>query len=189
MSAHLLLIAHAATAAMRLGAFPRDDDPLAPEAAARLAGLRGKLRFADRCLVSPAAAAQATAAGLGLSAVVAPSLADCDYGRWRGERLAEIEPREPAAAAAWLDDPEAAPHGGESLATFLARVGAWLDGEGRAPGVTLAIASGAVIRAAIVAAIEAHPRVFWRLDVAPLALAKLSGHEGRWRLTGLGPLA
>jgi len=138
---------------------------------------------------SPARRARETAAGLGLSADVAPALADCDYGRWRGERLAEIEKREPDGVAAWLEDPEAAPHGGESLAALISRVGAWLDDEAGAQGVTLAVTHGAIVRAAIVAAIEAPPRAFWRLDVAPLSLTRLSGHDGRWRLAGLGPLA
>jgi broad specificity phosphatase PhoE len=189
MTAHLFLIAHAPTAGMRVAAFPRDDEPLEPEAAARLPALRNKLRHADRYLVSPARRARETAAGLGLSADVAPALADCDYGRWRGERLAEIEKREPDGVAAWLEDPEAAPHGGESLAALISRVGAWLDDEAGAQGVTLAITHGAIVRAAIVAAIEAPPRAFWRLDVAPLSLTRLSGHDGRWRLAGLGPLA
>lgn len=189
MTAHLLLLAHAPTAGMRVAAFPRDDEPLEPEASARLAALRGKLRHADRYLVSPAARARETAAGLGLAATVAPALADCDYGRWRGERLDEIERREPRAVAAWLEDPEAAPHGGESLAELIARVGAWLEGEASAQGVTLAITHGAIARAAIVAAIEAPPHAFWRLDAAPLSLTRLSGHDGRWRLVGLGPLA
>jgi broad specificity phosphatase PhoE len=188
MTAHLLLLAHAPTAGMRIAAFPREDEPLEPEAFARLAGFSGKLRHADRLLVSPAARARETAAGLGLAAIVAPALADCDYGRWRGERLDEIEQREPEAVAAWLEDPEAAPHGGESLAALIARVGGWLDDEAGAQGVTLAITHGAVVRAAIVAAIGAPARTFWRLDAAPLSLTRLSGHSGRWRLVGLGPL-
>ncbi len=189
MTAHLLLLAHAATAGMRVAAFPRDDEPLDAGAAAGLGALRGKLRHADRRLVSPAARARETAAGLGLSPTVEPALADCDYGRWRGQTLAEIERREPEAVAAWLADPEAAPHGGESVAALLARVRLWLDAEAASRGVTLAITHPAVVRAAIIAAIEAPPASFWRLDVAPLSLARLSGHAGRWRLVSLGPLA
>ena len=189
MTAHLLLLAHAPTAGMRVAAFPRDDEPLEPEAAGRLAALRGKLRHADRYFVSPAARARETAVALGLKATVAPALADCDYGRWRGEPLGEIEQREPQGVAAWLEDPRAAPHGGESLAALIARVGAWLDEAAGAHGVTVAITHGAVVRAAIVAAIEAPPRAFWRLDVAPLSLTRLSGHDGRWRFAGLSALA
>ncbi len=55
-------------------------------------------------------------------------------------------------------------------------------------GVTLAVTHASVIRAAIVTAIEAEPRSFWRIDVAPLSMAKLSGHGGRWNLVGLGAL-
>jgi broad specificity phosphatase PhoE len=189
MSGHLFLLAHAPTAGMRVAAFPHDDEPVEMEAAAGLGALRGKLRHADRYLVSPAARARQTALGLGLAAAVEPALADCDYGRWRGQPLAEIERREPEGAAAWLEDPEAAPHGGESLVSFIARVRGWLDAEASAGGVTLAITHGPVVRAAIVAAIEAPAQVFWRFDVAPLSLTRLSGHGGRWRLAGLGPLS
>ena len=61
-----------------------------------------------------------TAQALGLNATIEPELRDCDFGRWRGRTLQEIEDAEPDAIAAWLTDPAAVPHQGE-LGTF-----AWL---------------------------------------------------------------
>jgi broad specificity phosphatase PhoE len=48
------------------------------------------------------------------------------------------------------------------------------------------ITHAAVIRAAIVHAIEATPQSFWRIDVAPLSCTRLSGTNGRWNLVSTG---
>jgi broad specificity phosphatase PhoE len=186
VTAHLLLLCHAATASARTAEFPEDDEPLEPGAAAALQGLR--LRPSDRQLVSPLARARETAARLGIAAAVEPALTDCDFGRWRGQSLQEAQAREPQAVAQWLQDPASRPHDGESLVALIARVGAWMAEAAPSRGMTLAITHAAVVRAAIVAALGADARAFWRIDVAPLALARLSGHAGRWNLVGLGPL-
>ena len=55
-------------------------------------------------------------------------------------------------------------------------------------GATLAVTHASVVRAAIVHALGADPYAFWRIDVAPLSLARLSGRDGRWNLVALGPL-
>jgi broad specificity phosphatase PhoE len=54
-------------------------------------------------------------------------------------------------------------------------------------GATLAITHAAIVRAAIVHALGADSSAFARIDVAPLSLARLSGHAGRWNLVALGP--
>ena len=134
------------------------------------------------------ARAKQTAAALGLDAVVESALADCDFGRWRGHSLLAVQKREPQSVAEWLRDPAASPHGGESVVSLIERVGAWLGSHGSARGVTLAITHASNVRAAIVAALEAEARAFWRVDVAPLTLVRLCGHGGRWNLVGLGAL-
>jgi broad specificity phosphatase PhoE len=50
-------------------------------------------------------------------------------------------------------------------------------------GKTVAITHASVIRAAIVHTIEANPRSFWRIDVAPLSVTALSGNGVRWTLS------
>jgi broad specificity phosphatase PhoE len=44
----------------------------------------------------------------------------------------------------------------------------------------------AIIRAAIVHAIEADSHSFWRIDIAPLSITRLSGLGGRWNLSAAG---
>jgi hypothetical protein len=39
-----------------------------------------------------------------------------------------------------------------------------------------------------VSALGAGSSSFWRIDVAPLWVARLSGHAGRWNLAALGAL-
>ncbi|GAA1152431.1 histidine phosphatase family protein [Streptomyces hebeiensis] len=77
--------------------------------------------------VSPTPRCRRTADVLGLAAEPLPGLAPCAMGRWRGRTLDEVAAAEPDAVAGWLTDPAAAPHGGESLDHFLARVGRRLD--------------------------------------------------------------
>ena len=52
-------------------------------------------------------------------------------------------------------------------------------------GKTVVVTHASVIRAAIVHAIEANPRSFWHIDVAPLSVTALSGNGGRWTLSAI----
>lgn len=182
------LLAHGASPATRAGRFP-DDEALEASAVAALEGLRGRLRSYGCVLTSPARAAHRTAAALGLRADVETALQDCDYGRWRGLEVADVIGREPDGFAAWLGDPAAAPHGGELLAALIERAGVWLAQALTREGATLAITHAAFIRAAVVSALGAGSSAFWRIDVAPLWVVRLSGRDGRWNLVALGPLA
>jgi len=65
-------------------------------------------------------------------------------------------------------------------------VAAWLAGELSQHHQAIVITHAAVIRAAIVHAIEATPQSFWRIDVAPLSCTRLSGNNGRWNLVSTG---
>jgi broad specificity phosphatase PhoE len=65
--------------------------------------------------MSPALRASQTADALKLDATVEPMLRDCDYGRWTGRALDEVQAQEPEAVTEWLRNPMAAPHGGESV--------------------------------------------------------------------------
>jgi broad specificity phosphatase PhoE len=186
MTTHLKLLCHASTDTVRNAAFPADE-PLDAQGRRKLAALSSRLGHADHYLASPALRAAQTAESLGLDAVVEPLLRDCDYGRWAGRSFDETQRDEPAAIAAWLRDPAATPHGGESVVALIERMTAWLATQG-APGVTIAITHAAIIRAALVVALQADPRSFWRIDVGPLTLARLSGAEGRWNLVSLGAL-
>ncbi|WP_395683104.1 histidine phosphatase family protein [Inquilinus sp.] len=186
MPTRLTLICHGATAATRSGAFPADE-PLEERALARTTELRPVIRRADRAWTSPALRARQTAAALGLDAVDEAALRDVDAGRWAGRRLEEVQAAEPQGVIAWLSDPDAAPHGGEALSALLTRVEAWLDARAGDGGPGIAVTHAAVIRAAILQALEAPASSFWRIDIAPLSVTELS-HDGRrwaWRASSL----
>ncbi|MFC4531363.1 histidine phosphatase family protein [Sphaerisporangium dianthi] len=134
-------------------------------------------------LCGPALSCRQTAAGLGLVPVVDHGLRDRDAGHWTGRSLAEIQERDPEGLMAWLTDPAATPHGGESVLTLIDRVAAWLRGlPGRASGKVVAVTHPDVIRAALVHVLAAPPDTFWRLDTEPLAQLSLTARDGRWRL-------
>jgi broad specificity phosphatase PhoE len=119
---------------------------------------------------------------------VEPLLRDCDFGRWAGRSLAEVEAQEPEAVADWLQNPHAAPHGGESFADVMRRVGGWMDDLLVGNGSVLAITHATVVRAAIAHALGVGPGTFRHIDVAPLTRTRLSGGGRRWTLAALVPV-
>ena len=187
MNARLDLIAHGSTAATRAARFP-DDESLEASAVGALEALRGRLSPYGRVMIAPSRAAHETAEALGLDAAVETALRDCDYGRWRGLAAKAVAEREPDGFAAWLGDPGAAPHGGESFSRLTERVSAWLAQSLTHDGATLAVTHASVVRAGIASALGAPPSSVFRIDVAPLSLARLSGRDGRWNLVAFGPL-
>lgn len=184
MSLRLLLICNASTSAMRAAAFPADE-PLEARGRRSAAALAGNFAQIRTVWTSPALRARETAAALGLSPVVDPALRDLDVGRWAGRSLAEIEAAEPDGFAAWINDPDAAPHGGEAIAALLARVGSWLDARRDHKGGIVAVTHAAVMRAAVIHAIAAKTNSFWRIDVAPLCRIDLRANGTRWVLRSL----
>lgn len=176
----LLLVRHASTAAVRAAAFGADEplDAGGVDAASRLPARlpRGEV------LISPARRALESAAGLTVSRVE-PALAECDFGSWAGRSLASVAEEDPAAVHAWMTDPDAAPHGGESLTALLTRVRTWLDEQAASDGTAIAITHGGVVKAAVVTALDAPASAFWRIDVSPLSITELHAHDGRWTVT------
>lgn len=185
MSARLTLLAHPATAATRALAFPADE-PLDPAGGEQLAALANTLPRFRRLLIGPRRRLRDCAAALdGVGEVVA-ALDECDFGRWQGRAMADIAAAEPDAFAAWQADPFAAPHGGESVAALAGRVGGWLQSE-RDGGTMLAITHGTVLRAAMLAVLEAPPASFWKVEAPPLTRLVLSSDGRRWSLRALLP--
>jgi broad specificity phosphatase PhoE len=179
-STRLTWICHAATAATRRAAFPADE-PIEEKGAPPTL----RLDRQDAVFAGPELRVRQTVEALGLEASIEPALRDCDYGRWSGRPLAELETAEPAALAAWLADPTAAPHGGESFDDLTQRIGAWLDSPTRPTGRVVAVTHPAVIRCGILHALAAPVSSFWRIDVPPLSRT-LMLHDGRtWKLRAL----
>jgi broad specificity phosphatase PhoE len=184
MTRRLHLLCSASTASVSTVGFPADP-PLDARGRKSLESFSGRLPSFDVVLRSPALAAAQTAEGIGLNAKPEPLLRDCDFGRWAGRTLSEVQAEEGEAVAEWLRNPHAAPHGGESFADVMKRVGGWMDGLLAGDGAVLAVTHATVVRAAIAHALGAGPESFRHIDVSPLTRAKLSAGGGRWTLAAL----
>ncbi|WP_406150159.1 histidine phosphatase family protein [Streptomyces anulatus] len=187
MTVRVMLISPAMNAALREARFD-GDAPLNRSGRGRAGAAAGAVPAAGLTLSGPSERCRETTEALGLAARTEPALSGWDLARWSGRSLDDVAAAEPARMSAWLGDPSAAPHGGESLRDLVGRIGGWLDSLGApdAPGADfLAVAEAAVIRAAVVHGLRLPAEAFWRLDVAPLTLTELSGRSGRWNV-GLG---
>jgi broad specificity phosphatase PhoE len=151
----LTLISHAMTDALAAGRFPADE-PI-NDTGRHLVEAVAAFEFVGhtRQLTGPERRARQTAQLLGLQAATEPRLADLDCGRWRGEVLANIGPVD---LEAWLD----------SLTDDALR--------------TVAVTHPAVIRAAILLALDTQAKSFWRIDIAPLSQTVMHFRGGRWTL-------
>jgi broad specificity phosphatase PhoE len=182
----VVLVAHAATEDSRAAAFPAADAPSARLELGRAGLATAALPRADLVLHGPAPRCADTAAALGLHARPDEGLRGPDYGSWTGRALDELAAAQPGALGAWLADPDARPHGGESLTALVGRIGRWLDGQAaRDAHVVLAVVDPAVARAAVAYAVGAGGAAVRRFDVGPLGQVVLSGGPGRWSLRSL----
>lgn len=177
----LLLVRHASTSATRTSGFPLDE-PLDVRSRRAATPLAAAVPRGCELLCSPALRCRQTAEAAGLVATVEPRLAECDFGRWAGSTLAAIDRCDPAGVRSWMLDPDAAPHGGESLSAFAGRVAAWIDGQARRDGAVAAITHAGVVKAAVVHALGAPVQAFWQIDAAPLSVTELHAHDGRWTI-------
>jgi broad specificity phosphatase PhoE len=178
----LLLVRHAPTTATRAAAFPRDES-LDDRGRALAATLASRIPARTDVVSSPARRCLETAATAGLDAEIDPEIGPCDFGTWAGRTLAEVHDDDADAASAWMLDPDANPHGGESLAVFAARIARWLDRQCEQDGRLAAITHGEVVKAAVVHATGAPVEAFWRIDASPLAITELHAHDGRWTIS------
>ena len=179
MAPRLLLVAHAATAATRRGAFPVNEPIERPTDIADVE-LRAVL-----VLSGPELRCTQTAAALGWTPTVIPGLADLNAGNWKGRDIGDLFATEPMAIQGWMTDPTARPPDGESLADLVERVGATLDSRNWPDGRSVIVTSPLVIRAAITHLLQV-PALF-AIDIEPLSTTELTGHGGRWKLRALMP--
>ena len=180
MTVRLTMICQGATRKTIDAAFGREEEPLLD-----FAPLPRRATSFNRVSCAPGLAARQTATRLGVAAVDDPRLRDLDVGRWTGLQLDDLSRNDPCAFAMWLSDPDSTVHGGESLRNFLVRIGAWMDSVAESDSATLAIASAAVIRAALVHSLQTGPPTFWRIDITPLSRTSLRSNFGRWNLIEL----
>ncbi|MET3595143.1 broad specificity phosphatase PhoE [Mesorhizobium shonense] len=187
MIVRLTMIASGATLAARKGRFPLDE-PLEPQAIARAGATGQGLRRADRIWTSPALRARQTAEALGHQASIEPLLADQDFAHWAGKGFEELQVEDPEGFATWFSDPDAAPHGGESLADVARRGSALMERLLAERGHTIVVTHPGVIRAAIVHVLGAPLTSFSKIDVEPLCLTDFRSDGTRWVLRAHGSL-
>lgn len=181
MAQRLFVVAHAPTSTTKASVFGDPGEMVRWEEFQRLSGRTA-------CWVSgPEKVCQATALRLGGTSEVIDDLRGCDFGAWSGKALGEVASRDPSGLDAWLHDPCAAPHGGESLAELISRVGAVVDDHHWPDGRSVAVVTPLAARALLVHALGAAPEVIFRIDIAPLGRASISRSQQTWRLTSLGP--
>jgi len=176
----LTLVSHAMTDAMAAERFPADEslNDLGCRQAEAAAGL-GITGLEARQLAGPERRSCQTAQVLGLRAMPEPRLADLDCGSWRGKTLGAIGP---ADLGVWLSEPNRAPHGGESIVDLIERVAGWMASLTEDTTSAVAVSHPAVIRAAILRALDIPPKSFWRIDVAPVSRTVLHFRNGYWTL-------
>jgi broad specificity phosphatase PhoE len=154
------------------------DEPL-NDSGCRQAAVDFEIKSGTRQLTAPERRARQTAQLLGLRPVTEPRLADLDCGRWRGSELQSVPQ---ADLDVWLTDPHQAPHGGESIVNLLERVASWLASLTDDTPRAVAVTHPAVIRAAILTALDASPNAFWRIDIKPLSRTVLHRRGSAWTL-------
>jgi len=173
----LTLMCHARTVAQKLARFPTNE-PVentgwAPNA------LVEHFASVQRLLCAPELRTRQTAAWFGADAQIDEALRDYDWGRWQGLSIKDLQRSEAAALGSWLQDTDAAPHGGESVAQLCERVAGWLASVQAIPGHVLAVTHPFVIRAALTHVMRGA--AFHDIDVEPLSTVELR-FSGRWRL-------
>lgn len=110
------------------------------------------------------------------------ALRDRSYGQWHGLALRDVPPQE---LARFVQEPDYAPKGAESMRAFHVRIGAWVEGAAL-HGRVLLVARPAVVRALAVHALGADCSLANRLDAEPKSLSVLTRHAGLWRVRQYG---
>ncbi|MET8564746.1 histidine phosphatase family protein [Streptomyces flaveolus] len=131
-------------------------------------------------LRGPSARCARTAEALAVAATPEDALRDLDHGRWEGRTPEDIAAVDPHGLSVWLTDPDAAPHGGETVREFCRRTAAWLDTLPAGTGRILAITEASFIRAALVHALSVPARSFGHLRVPHASTVTLTLRDGCW---------
>src|SRR5471032_1223809 len=161
---------HGRTVAQKLACFPTDES-LEMDWQSAKGSLSRSFKESPRLLCGPEARTRQTAELFGSDIEVVEALRDCDFGRWKGVRIGDLQKNHPEALAAWLEDPLAAPHGGESVRQLGERVAAWLKTLEATSGHVVAITHPFVVRAALTQVLQGAALNL--IDVEPLSAVEL----------------
>ncbi|MFF4896132.1 histidine phosphatase family protein [Streptomyces sp. NPDC001068] len=141
---------------------------------------RAVLSPGEQAVRAPSMRCSETADAIGLVASSEPMLRDLNVGRWSGRTVREVAAADPAGFTAWLTDPDATPHGGESVRQLCRRSAEWLGSVAPHTGHAVAITEAAVVRAVLIDALAVPARAFWHLAVPPLRAVFLTWRGGGW---------
>lgn len=175
----LTLMVPGPTDGTRRSAFGDTSGLIAPEARQARPGT------AVVCAPEPACVETAETVAAIARPEVAHALSAPDFGRWTGLSAEQVMERDAAGLQSWLRDPDARPHGGESLAGHLRRVAEVFDTFAWPDAGAVIVASAFTVRAACVHALHAGAASLLHLDVAPGATATITRNGTTWRLRTL----
>lgn len=178
-AARLVVVAHGPTARASALVLADDGPMLGPAVAAPTGLVTAWFRSPER------ACAETVAAWGSRTVTTVPALAGPDLGTWSGRPLADVAGEDAAGLQAWLTNATARPHGGETLAELVTRVGGWLGSRSWPGGPSVLVVTPLVARALTVAALEAPAQVLPGLDVGFGGRVLLSRSGFRWRLQEL----
>ncbi|PKW11717.1 Broad specificity phosphatase PhoE [Streptomyces sp. 1222.5] len=156
------------------------DAPLSEQGLRMARAARAALPAHATAVRAPSVRCAQTADAFGVTAAAEPELRDVDLGAWCGRTVGDLAATDPDGFTAWLTDPDAAPHGGESVRRFCRRTANWLRDLPSDTGSALAVTEAAVVRAALIHALALPERSFWHLAVPPLSAATLTRRGGGW---------
>jgi broad specificity phosphatase PhoE len=177
-ASRLRVLAHGPTAAASELVFA-DQEPLRRAERVDVAGDRVGSWWSG-----PEPACRQSLAALGVGEVL-PALAGPDLGTWAGRPLADVAGTDPAGLQAWLTDPDARPHGGETLTELVERLDGVLAGRAWPPGTSGLVLTPLAARALTVAALGGPAALVLALDVGYAGQVLLSRSGSRWRLLEL----
>jgi broad specificity phosphatase PhoE/ribonuclease HI len=120
--------------------------------------------------------ASEVAIALGMEVVVDDGFQEASFGEWEGRTLAEVQARWPSELEKWMNSPDVAPPGGESLRDVRRRVERSLEATLAAhPGETVVVASHVnPIKLVVRYCLGTRLDVVHRLLVAPASLTTVS---------------
>jgi broad specificity phosphatase PhoE len=145
--------------------------------------LRGER--SDSWWSAPEPACQETAATLGDVGAVLPALAGPDLGTWSGRPLEEVAAADPTGLQAWLTDPDARPHDGETLTELVRRMAGVLGDHRWRARTSVLVVTPLAARALTAAALGAPAAVVLAVDVGHGGRVLLSRSGAQWRLQEL----
>ncbi len=176
MAARLLVVAHARAGSATDPVFG-DPGPLLPDA--HLPPVEGRIQ---QWLAGPEQACRETVQLLRGQASIEPALEGPELGSWTGRTVSEVATEDPEGLRAWLSDPHAAPHGGESLDAALGRIGLACDRYDWPDGTSVVVLTPGAARLLAVHALGGPAELSFRLDVAAGSRFRVSRHGRSWRL-------